>query len=85
MQKLLKISLNLVGLNPNKPEKDDGSPNLIDIKKDLLVKGQLAEGQDIIEYFATIKGSGTVAKLSPAFPSIIPIRALDYKELYLWR
>ena len=23
-------------------------------------------------------------KLSPAFPSIIPIRALDYKELYLW-
>ena len=80
----LKISLNLVGLNPNKPEKDDGSPNLIDIKKDLLVKGQLAKSQDIIEYFATIKGSGTVAKLSPAFPSIIPIRALDYKELYLW-
>ena len=80
----LKISLSLVGLNPNKPEKEDGSPNLIDIKKDLLVKGQLAKIQDIIEYFATIKGSGTVAKLSPAFPSIIPIRALDYKELYLW-
>lgn len=80
----LKISLSLVGLNPNKPEKEDGSPNLVDIKKDLLVKGQLAKNQDIIEYFATIKGSGTVAKLSPAFPSIIPIRALNYKELYLW-
>ena len=80
----LKISLSLVGLNPNKPEKEDGSPNLIDIKKDLLVKGQLAKNQDIIEYFATIKGSGTVAKLSPAFPSIIPVRALNYKELYLW-
>ena len=29
-------------------------------------------------------GSGTVAQLSPAFPSILPIRPLDYKELYLW-
>ena len=83
-QPTLKISLKLVGIDPKKPKKDDGSPNLIDINKELLVKGQLSENQDIIQYFATIKGSGSVARLSPAFPSIIPIRTLDYKELYLW-
>ena len=83
-QPTLKISLKLVGIDPKKPKKDDGSPNLIDINKELLVKGQLSENQDIVQYFATIKGSGSVARLSPAFPSIIPIRTLDYKELYLW-
>ena len=83
-QPTLKISLKLVGIDPKKPKKDDGSPNLIDINKELLVKGQLSENQDIVQYFATIKGSGSVARLSPAFPSIIPIRILDYKELYLW-
>lgn len=83
-QPTLKISLKLVGIDPKKPKKDDGSPNLIDINKELLVKGQLSENQDIVQYFATIKGSGSVARLSPAFPSIIPIRPLDYKELYLW-
>ena len=83
-QPTLKISLKLVGIDPKKPKKDDGSPNLIDISKELLVKGQLSENQDIVQYFATIKGSGSVARLSPAFPSIIPIRPLDYKELYLW-
>ena len=83
-QPTLKISLKLIGIDPKKPKKDDGSPNLIDISKELLVKGQLSENQDIVQYFATIKGSGSVARLSPAFPSIIPIRPLDYKELYLW-
>lgn len=83
-QPTLKISLKLIGIDPKKPKKDDGSPNLIDINKELLVKGQLSENQDIVQYFATIKGSGSVARLSPAFPSIIPIRTLDYKELYLW-
>ena len=83
-QPTLKISLKLVGIDPKKPKKDDGSPNLIDINKELLVKGQLSENQDIVQYFATINGSGSVARLSPAFPSIIPIRTLDYKELYLW-
>ena len=83
-QPTLKISLKLVGIDPKKPKKDDGSPNLIDINKELLVKGQLSENQDVVQYFATIKGSGSVARLSPAFPSIIPIRTLDYKELYLW-
>ena len=83
-QPTLKISLKLVGIDPKKPKKDDGSPNLIDINKELLVKGQLSENQDIVQYFATINGSGSVARLSPAFPSIIPIRILDYKELYLW-
>lgn len=83
-QPTLKVSLKLIGIDPKKPKKDDGSPNLIDISKELLVKGQLSENQDIVQYFATIKGSGSVARLSPAFPSIIPIRPLDYKELYLW-
>ena len=83
-QPTLKISLKLIGIDPKKPKKDDGSPNLIDISKELLVKGQLSENQDIVQYFATIKGSGSVARLSPAFPSIISIRPLDYKELYLW-
>ena len=83
-QPTLKISLKLIGIDPKKPKKDDGSPNLIDISKELLVKGQLSENQDVVQYFATIKGSGSVARLSPAFPSIIPIRPLDYKELYLW-
>ena len=83
-QPTLKVSLKLIGIDPRKPKKDDGSPNLIDISKELLVKGQLSENQDIVQYFATIKGSGSVARLSPAFPSIIPIRPLDYKELYLW-
>ena len=83
-QPTLKISLKLIGIDPKKPKKDDGSPNLIDISKELLVKGQLSENQNIVQYFATIKGSGSVARLSPAFPSIIPIRPLDYKELYLW-
>ena len=83
-QPTLKISLKLIGIDPKKPKKDDGSPNLIDISKELLVKGQLSENQDIVQYFATIKGSGSVARLSPAFPSIIPIRPLGYKELYLW-
>jgi len=83
-QPTLKISLKLIGIDPKKPKKDDGSPNLIDISKELLVKGQLSKNQDIVQYFATIKGSGSVARLSPAFPSIIPIRPLDYKELYLW-
>ena len=83
-QPTLKVSLKLIGIDPMKPKKDDGSPNLIDISKELLVKGQLSENQDIVQYFATIKGSGSVARLSPAFPSIIPIRPLDYKELYLW-
>ena len=83
-QPTLKVSLKLIGIDPKKPKKDDGSPNLIDISKELLVKGQLSENQDVVQYFATIKGSGSVARLSPAFPSIIPIRPLDYKELYLW-
>ena len=83
-QPTLSISIQMVGLDPKNPQKDDGSPNLIDISKELLVKGQVAENQDIIKYFATIKGSGTICRLSPAFPSIIPIRPLDYKELYLW-
>ena len=83
-QPTLKVSLKLIGIDPKKPKKDDGSPNLIDISKELLVKGQLSENQDIVQYFATIKGSGSVARLSPAFPSIISIRPLDYKELYLW-
>ena len=83
-QPTLKVSLKLIGIDPKKPKKDDGSPNLIDISKELLVKGQLSKNQDIVQYFATIKGSGSVARLSPAFPSIIPIRPLDYKELYLW-
>ena len=83
-QATLKVSLKLIGIDPKKPKKDDGSPNLIDISKELLVKGQISENQDIVQYFATIKGSGSVARLSPAFPSIIPIRPLDYKELYLW-
>ena len=83
-QPTLKISLKLIGIDPKKPKKDNGSPNLIDISKELLVKGQLSKNQDIVQYFATIKGSGSVARLSPAFPSIIPIRPLDYKELYLW-
>ena len=83
-QPTLKVSLKLIGIDPKKPKKDDGSPNLIDISKELLVKGQLSENQDVVQYFATTKGSGSVARLSPAFPSIIPIRPLDYKELYLW-
>ena len=48
-QPTLKISLKLVGIDPKKPKKDDGSPNLIDINKELLVKGQLSENQDIVQ------------------------------------
>ena len=83
-QPTLSITIKSVALDPQKPTKKNGSPNLIDVNRKLLVKGQLAKDQDVIEYYATIEGSGTVAKLSPAFPSILPIRTLDYKELYLW-
>lgn len=80
----LNITIKSVALDPKNPTKENGSPNLIDVTKKLLVKGQLAKGQEVIEYYATVEGSGTVVQLSPAFPSILPIRLLDYKELYLW-
>ncbi|MEE2725283.1 MAG: DUF4340 domain-containing protein [Verrucomicrobiota bacterium] len=83
-QPTLSITIKSVALDPQKPTKKNGSPNIIDVNRKLLVKGQLAKDQDVIEYYATVEGSGTVAKLSPAFPSILPIRTLDYKELYLW-
>ena len=83
-QPTLSITIKSVALDPQNPTKENGSPNLIDVNKKLLVKGQLAKDQDVIEYYATVDGSGTVAQLSPAFPSILPIRPLDYKELYLW-
>ena len=80
----LNITIKSVALDPKNPTKENGSPNLIDVTKKLLVKGQLAKDQEVIEYYATVEGSGTVVQLSPAFPSILPIRLLDYKELYLW-
>lgn len=83
-QPTLSITIKSVALDPQNPTKENGSPNLIDVNRKLLVKGQLAKDQDVIEYYATVDGSGTVAQLSPAFPSILPIRPLDYKELYLW-
>jgi hypothetical protein len=80
----LSLTITTIQQDPEKPTNDDGSPNLISAAKTLLVKGQVAENQDIIEYYATINGSGTVVRLSPAFPPIIPIRPLDFKTLYLW-
>ncbi|MFL2478454.1 MAG: DUF4340 domain-containing protein [Verrucomicrobiales bacterium] len=83
-QPTLSITIKSVALDPQNPTKNNGSPNLIDVTRKLLVKGQLAKDQDVIEYYATVDGSGTVAKLSPAFPSIVKTSPLDYKELYLW-
>ena len=80
----LSLTITTIQQDPEKPTNDDGSPNLISAAKTLLVKGQVAENQDVIEYYATINGSGTVVRLSPAFPPIIPIRPLDFKTLYLW-
>jgi len=80
----LTLTITTVQQDPENPTKDDGSPNLISAAKTLLVKGQVAKNQDIIEYYATVKDSGTVVRLSPAFPPIIPIRPLDFKTLYLW-
>ena len=80
----LSLTITTIQQDPENPTKDDGSPNLISAAKTLLVKGQIAKNQDIIEYYATVKGSGTVVRLSPAFPPIIPIRPLDFKTLYLW-
>ncbi|MCP4846536.1 MAG: DUF4340 domain-containing protein [Verrucomicrobiaceae bacterium] len=80
----LTLTITTVQQDPENPTKDDGSPNLISVAKTLSVKNQVSKNQDIIEYYATVDGSGTVVRLSPAFRPIIPIRPLDFKTLYLW-
>ncbi|MDE0822105.1 MAG: DUF4340 domain-containing protein, partial [Opitutales bacterium] len=80
----LTITITTIQQDPENPTKADGTANLISTAKTLSVKGQVAENQDIIQYYATVNGSGTVVRLSPAFPPIIPIRPLDFTSLYLW-
>ncbi|MFP6873511.1 MAG: DUF4340 domain-containing protein [Verrucomicrobiales bacterium] len=80
----LTVTITTIQQDPENPTKADGTANLISTAKTLSVKGQVAENQDIIEYYATVDGSGTVVRLSPAFPPIIPIRPLDFTTLYLW-
>ncbi len=80
----LTITITTIQQDPENPTKADGTANLISTAKTLSVKGQVAENQDIIQYYATVNGSGTVVRLSPAFPPIIPIRPLDFTTLYLW-
>ena len=80
----LTLTITTIQQDPENPTKDDGSANLISVAKTLSVKNQVAKNQNIIEYYATVEGSGTVVRLSPAFRPIIPIRPLDFKTLYLW-
>ena len=80
----LTLTITTIQQDPENPTKADGTANLISTAKTLSVKNQVAENQDIIEYYATVNGSGTVVRLSPAFRPMIPIRPLDFKTLYLW-
>ena len=44
----------------------------------------MRDDQPVPIIYATVKGSGTVVRLSEAFVSIVPVHPLDYRSLYLW-
>jgi hypothetical protein len=80
----LTIRLATVQQDPENPVDEEGNPNLIQVPLNILVSRVLPEDQPVLQYFATVEGTGTVVRINPAFKTMVPVRALAYRSLYLW-
>lgn len=80
----LTISLTTIAQDAEQPTNDDGSPKLISVPMTLLVKRFQPADQPATKLYATIKDSGTIVELDPSFHELVPVRANDFKSLYLW-
>ena len=80
----LKVELEIVRQNPDDPVDEEGNPNLIRDPVMILVRWVPQDNQPQPKYYATVKGSGSVVRLGLGFPTIVPIRPLDFRSVYLW-
>lgn len=80
----LTVTLSIIRQDPENPVNADGTANTIVEPLELQVRSLQNPNQPVNNYFATIKGSGSVFQLAPTFPSVIPVKSTDYRSLYLW-